>query len=355
MNAMCTLADCIWSGHVSFCNILKQAAVPRDQKWPLIILYLRGIKDNTVLSERQKAEMQSLLLELLQRKNFSDAAFEEAERCIHAVITSSYTEKIQEIAKEASELAKDVHTMFGRHRDGVSAIAAKMDNDMSKGVDPKLLITDLRNALKDVMIKIAEDTDSLMTLSRQDSLTGLANRRRLDEFLQEAVEAWGKNKIPVSMIMMDIDHFKKVNDTFGHRVGDQVLRALSGQINKILQPLIDSGDKILAARYGGEEFSIVVCGESASRAVVLAEIMRKAASKIAVVLPANEESGGGETLSLTVSLGIAAIREGWKGACQTNLVDFADKALYRAKSSGRNCTVRYLPESTEQYEVVPSC
>ena len=358
MNPSCLLADCIWSDQVAFCTTLKQAAVPLDQKWPLVILYLRGIKQNTMFSEQQKGEMQNLLLELLQKKDFSEAALEETEQRVHSIITASYAEKIQEIANEASELAKDMHSILGKHHEDVSAIATKVDVGMAEGFDPKEVLTDLRSALKDVMAKMAEDASSLMTLSRQDSLTGLANRRRFDEFLHEAAQMWAESRTPISLIMMDIDHFKKVNDTFGHPVGDQVLQALAGQVKKILKPLVDGGTNILAARYGGEEFAIVVCGEPVACAVVLAEIIRKAASKIAVVLPGGENGGenGGEggKLTLTVSLGVASMWDGWKGAGEKNLVDFADKALYQAKSSGRNCTVQYLSESAGRYEIVSS-
>jgi diguanylate cyclase (GGDEF)-like protein len=217
-------------------------------------------------------------------------------------------------------------------------------------------LADLRTSLKSVLAKMTQDVDTLMTLSRQDGLTGLANRRSFDEFLQKAVASWEDDGIPISLIMLDIDYFKKVNDTFGHRTGDQVLQALAKQVTKIIHPLITNDDKALVARYGGEEFGIVLCGSLAPRAVVLAEVIRKTASKI-VVIPPEEESGDDkEKLALTVSLGVATVCvwEGWKGAYQSNIVDFADKALYQAKSGGRNCTVQYLPESDEPYKVVPS-
>jgi len=354
MSTSCLLADCIWSGQTTFCAALKQASVPLDNKWPLIILYLRGIKENTILSEKQKAELQGLLLDILQKKNFSEAAFAEVERTVHAIITADYVEKIREITKEAAELARDVHNMLGKRRDDVADIVTAVDSDLAKGVEPDLVLADLRSSLKNVLAKMAEDADTLMALSRQDSLTGLANRRYFDEFLQKAVASWESDAIPVSMIMLDIDYFKKVNDTFGHRTGDQVLQALAGQMNKILHPLAADGDKILVARYGGEEFAVVLCGELALRAVVLAEIIRKTAGKIMVAPPEAESGGNLEKITLTVSLGVTTIGEGWKGAYQSNIVDFADKALYRAKSSGRNCTVQYLPGSDDPYKVVSS-
>ena len=346
---------CLWSDQVAFCKTLKQADVPLDQKWPLTVLYLRGVKDNPNLTEAQKSAMQTLLISLLHNKDFSMGAYDGAQRHIHAIITSPFTTKIQEITKEASELAKDVHSMLGQQHENVSLMAQKVDADLARGADPALVLTNLRAELKDVIAKIAQDADALMLLSRQDSLTGLANRRRFDEFLHNAVEAWLDAKVPVSMIMVDIDHFKRINDTFGHVVGDKVLQALAGQIQKILDPLDNGNGNVLAARYGGEEFAIVLSGDVAAQALVLAESIRKTAGKIAVVLPPHDNEGGKERLSVSVSAGVASVWEGWKGAYQANLVDFADKALYRAKSNGRNCTAHYLPESRELYEVIARC
>lgn len=356
MDRSCVLADCIWSDQATFCATLKQASVPLDHKWPLMVLYLRGIRENTVFSEKQKAELQELMLDTLQKKNFSETAFVEVEKTVHAIITANYTEKIREITKEAAELAKDVHSMLGERHNDVAGIVTAVDSNLAKGIEPDLVLADLRTSLKSVLAKMTQDVDTLMTLSRQDGLTGLANRRSFDEFLQKAVASWEDDGIPISLIMLDIDYFKKVNDTFGHRTGDQVLQALAKQVTKIIHPLITNDDKALVARYGGEEFGIVLCGSLAPRAVVLAEVIRKTASKI-VVIPPEEESGDDkEKLALTVSLGVATVCvwEGWKGAYQSNIVDFADKALYQAKSGGRNCTVQYLPESDEPYKVVPS-
>ena len=355
MSNLSELNVCLWSDQVAFCKTLKQADVPLDQKWPLTVLYLRGIKENPNLTEAQKADMQTLLIDLLHRRDFSTRAYNEVQQHIHTIVTDPFTAKIREITKEASELAKDVHSMLGQRHEDVSLMAQKVDSDLARGTDPALVLTNLRAELKDVIAKIAQDADALMQLSRQDSLTGLANRRRFDEFLHDAVEAWLDAKVSVSMIMVDIDHFKRINDTFGHLAGDKVLQALAGQILKTVQPLDDGSGNVLAARYGGEEFAIVLCGDASTKALVMAESIRKTAGKISVVLPPQDNGVGKERLSVSVSAGVASIWEGWKGAYQANLVDFADKALYRAKSNGRNCTAHYLPESRELYEVIARC
>ena len=354
MCRQCTVADCIWSDQTSFCDILENASVPLDSKWPLIILYLRGIKDTSFLSEVQKADMQELLLSILQRKDFSQAGFDDAQQRMYTIITSTYTEKIKEIARETSELAKDMHVMFGRHREDVSDIAHSVDSDLAKGGDPALLLAGLRDALKDVVAKMEQDADTLVSLSQKDSLTGMANRRCFDSCLEEAVKAWLENGQRLSLIMFDIDHFKKFNDTYGHLVGDQVLCTLANQVEKIIAPLDDGTGNILAARYGGEEFSIILRGDVASRAVSLGEVLRKTIQKTGLLLRDTQNQVIQSKLRVTVSVGVASMWIGWKGAYQSNIVDSADKALYHAKRLGRNCTVQYLPEEKNIYQRVPA-
>ncbi len=165
--------------------------------------------------------------------------------------------------------------------------------------------------------------------ARTDSLTGLANRRGLEKRLEiERIRA-RQNNTPFSVILIDIDYFKKVNDTYGHLVGDSLLRGIS----RILREQIRRND--LAARYGGEEFLIVLPDTGISGA-------RAAAEKIKTELSAREwklkESG--EPMGLiTVSMGIAlyAVDES-----DNEVIHRADTALYQAKSQGRNRIVTQM-------------
>lgn len=354
MERDCVVGECIWSEQARFCDVLRSASVPLDGKWPLAILYLRGIRDTSFLSEVQKAGMQEILLQILQQKDFSLERYNEVQQRIFGIITAKYTEKIKEIARETSELAKDMHAMFGKHRQEVAKVAESVDEDLARGADPAELLADLRDTLKDVVAKMEEDADALASLSQKDSLTGLANRRVFDDFLDESVQRWLKTREGLSLILFDIDHFKKFNDTYGHLVGDQVLCTLASQIEKIVSPLCTEGSAALAARYGGEEFAVILRGNVASRAVPLAEVIRKTVQKTGLLLRDDKDNVVQSGLRVTVSIGVAPMWEGWTSALQTNLVDFADKALYQAKRGGRNCTVQFVPDGQEHYVRVPA-
>ena len=342
---------CLWSKSEKFCAMLRHSSVPLDNKWPLVILNLRGVKDIPTLSEMQKSHLQELLFVLLEQKDFSDARLEEVHKRMHAIITAPFSEKLNNIAKETSALAKDIHTMFGKHTQNMSHVADSIEESIALGKEPASILSGLRDTLRDVVTQMERDASALLSLSHNDSLTGLANRRAFDLFLSQAVERWTRDSTPVSLIMLDIDNFKRLNDTYGHLMGDQVLKSLAAQMKKIATSLDDDNSSVLAARFGGEEFAIVLFGEVTDLTVLVADNLRKTIQKTDVTqMSANRRVPS--DLRVTVSVGVAELWSGWKGEYMRNLVDFADQALYHAKNSGRNCTALYMPEQPDSFVVL---
>lgn len=348
------ICNCIWAENGQFCETLKSASVPVDGKWPLLVLYLRGVNDLGFLSDVQKSSLQELLLRLLKDKEFTDSRYSETQNKIFHILTSSFSEKLTEIARETSALAQDMQGLLGKHRQNVDTVANSVDSSLAKGVEPATLLAKMRDALKNVVHKMEEDANNLATLSHKDSLTGLANRRSFDEFIDESIQMWLKQKTPLALIMFDIDNFKSFNDTYGHLVGDQVLRTLAAQIEKVVTPLNKKRGSALGARYGGEEFSIILRDNLAARAVDIAELVRKTVQKTSLLLRDANGQVLRSGLRITVSVGVAQMWDGWKGAYHTNLVDAADKALYHAKRSGKNCTVYFDPKEKNGYVLAPA-
>ncbi len=170
--------------------------------------------------------------------------------------------------------------------------------------------------------------ETLCEMAMTDSLTGLANRRRLEAVLGEQVAKAERAGKPISCLMIDVDHFKRVNDMFGHEAGDVVLRHVGAAIKSEMR------EEDVSSRYGGEEFLALLIGMSASQAEKRAEMIR---SRIAALqITAGENSIG----SVTVSIGVATAPT----HCQSrNLVETTDAALYQAKSLGRNRVVVASP------------
>ncbi len=153
-----------------------------------------------------------------------------------------------------------------------------------------------------------------------DPLTGLFNRRHLEEELRKEIDRADRHGRPLALAMLDADHFKRINDGHGHQAGDEVLRAIARRCQNRLR----SHD--LIGRYGGEEFVIVFPETTLAEAAVVAERLRAAVTEQRI-------EGGGAKLSVTVSIGLAELVPG-QGL--ESLFRRADSALYRAKQDGRN-------------------
>jgi diguanylate cyclase (GGDEF)-like protein len=162
----------------------------------------------------------------------------------------------------------------------------------------------------------------LFDASMRDSLTGLPNRRCLLDRLEREVARARAEGDDTGLLMIDIDHFKEINDTLGHRGGDQVLRTMGLFAGKLLR----AGD--LFARYGGEEFVAMVCGANRDDLLNLAERVRASIGALRVEV-------GTESVVVTVSVGMALWSE-CASANHVDLVDLADVRMYSAKTAGRN-------------------
>jgi diguanylate cyclase (GGDEF)-like protein len=176
--------------------------------------------------------------------------------------------------------------------------------------------------IKSLQDRLRESNRRLVQLSRTDPLTGLANRRRFMMVLEHTFRHSRRTSIPLALVMLDIDHFKKVNDTYGHQGGDEVLIAVAD----LLHP--EPGDDILAARYGGEEFALILPEATLEIGQRGAERLRRQVEDLAFTGPLAD-------LRLTASFGVAALPHPAIGTMD-QLIREADEALYRAKRNGRN-------------------
>jgi diguanylate cyclase len=158
-----------------------------------------------------------------------------------------------------------------------------------------------------------------LTEARTDGLTGLANRKAFDQKLDESYAKWLASKKPFSLAIIDIDHFKKINDTYGHPAGDAVLREMSNRLREV------SDEAIIIARYGGEEFAIIFDGETQRAASIM--------EKLRLVIAAKTISTDGHNIAITISTGVARIMSDERIG---KLVRRSDEALYSAKTGGRN-------------------
>jgi len=183
-------------------------------------------------------------------------------------------------------------------------------------------------ALRQSQQQLLESNMELRRLTNSDGLTGLGNRRYFDEYLNAEWMRARRDGREISMLMIDVDHFKAYNDTYGHIAGDEALKRVA---NTIFASCDRSTD--LAARFGGEEFALVLPGTPAGSARLAAEKLRRAVE--AMQIP-QKDTGSGPWL--TVSIGTATAIPVEAQPC-TDLIQVADRGLYQAKRLGRNRVV----------------
>jgi diguanylate cyclase len=165
--------------------------------------------------------------------------------------------------------------------------------------------------------------DALCDLSCKDALSGLVNRRSFEMALEREVDRVARSGDAVLLLLLDIDHFKGVNDSHGHGAGDQVIRAVSRAIGQAVRPMD------LVARVGGEEFAIILPNCAPNVGQTIAERVRERVSRLAIEIAPNQ------MLNVTISLG-GAFAPQWVRSSPLLWLERADRQLYRAKAEGRN-------------------
>jgi diguanylate cyclase (GGDEF)-like protein len=186
-------------------------------------------------------------------------------------------------------------------------------------------IESTRTKLLEISRELAAANRELESLSRQDGLTGIANRRYFDSYLLTEVKRASRERQPLSLILADVDHFKAFNDCYGHQAGDDCLRQVASTLKAVGRRPAD-----LAARYGGEEFAIVLPATAMEGAVDVAKSLTRAIEGMSIP---HARSGVSPTISL--SQGIASLIPA-QDTTPESVIQLADQALYQAKQQGRN-------------------
>lgn len=186
-------------------------------------------------------------------------------------------------------------------------------------------IESTRVKLLETSRELAAANRELENLSRQDSLTGIANRRYFDSYLLTEIKRASRDREPLSLILADVDNFKAFNDCYGHQAGDDCLRQVASALKSVGKRPAD-----LAARYGGEEFAIVLPGTTVEGAVDVAKSLVRAIEEMSIP---HARSGVSNTVSL--SQGIASMIP-VHDTKPESIIELADQALYQAKQQGRN-------------------
>jgi len=226
--------------------------------------------------------------------------------------------------EEIQDIPVIILTSHEGQEEKIRGLGAGASDYVTKPFCPDELVARVKVQLKikSLQDSLKESNRQLTKLSQTDPLTNLSNRRRLMEILAVEFDRSNRNGAPFSVLMIDLDHFKRVNDTYSHQEGDIVLKAIAVVMRGHLR-LYDT-----AARYGGEEFTLVLPETGLAGAVGVAERIRKEIAKL-------NFAGVIENLKVTASIGVAT-STGKKIGSVDDLLRAADDALYEAKTNGRN-------------------
>jgi diguanylate cyclase len=280
------------------------------------------------------------------------AAFHNQEKPIHSFILSqrAYLEErekefkgIIDLLTQAMAAANSDNQDFNRRislkserieritfLDDIKLIKSELKTEidqMRKTIHEKQVADDDRQSKLSTQINVLrEELDRVRAESLRDKLTGIFNRAAFDATIHTLMDCGGARRTPFSFLMMDIDNFKHINDTYGHQIGDRVLIAFVDKCNEFIR----KDDHL--ARFGGEEFTLILPGATLRNAVSKAKIICKGIASTYYTL--SDIAPDAPLFSFTVSIGVA---ERKKEDTVVSLIDRADKALYIAKNRGKNC------------------
>ena len=210
--------------------------------------------------------------------------------------------------------------------DGVRAVVADLSIATSKMELANVKLQDQLHAAMEEISRLRREIGALRTESQTDSLTSLGDRKFFDSAIGKAVADAHAADEPLSLLLVDVDHFKKINDTYGHVVGDKVLRFVARNLKDSLK------GKDISARCGADVFAVILPRTTLDAALGVGDQLRQAVTKAELV----RRSTGEKRSSLTVSVGVATLAP---AASAQSLVETAAVCLHAAKRSGRNCVV----------------
>ncbi len=316
-------------------DLLKRATIPPyPQFFELLYTYATGVNPelnsriNTIFREGDASIdlAERLYNEFLRSQDASERISSVSERMSHRIdavheaidtamtTANAYSGALQQASGDL-DTGADAHTL--------KVMARRLLNETRRMQDANHQLEQKLKASRDDIADLQRDLDEVRMQALLDPLTKISNRKAFDENLNRAIIDAEGGRAPLCLLLLDIDHFKRFNDTWGHQTGDQVLRLVA----MTLKSNIKGQDT--AARYGGEEFAAILPSTDLEGGVIVADNVRKAIQAKELLKRSTNEKLG----RITASFGVALFRS---GDTASTLIERADRCLYAAKHAGRN-------------------
>ncbi len=319
-------------------DLLKRSGIPPyPQFYELLYTYATGV--NPSLNNRINAifrggaapssDLAETLYNEFLKSDVNDRMSSVSER-MHARIEAVH-DAIDTAMTTANAYSGSLQSASGDLERDLSAdamkdLAGRLLQETRRMQDTNRTLELKLEASREDIAALQRDLDDVRRESMLDPLTKIANRKSFDEGLADAMREAASNSDPLCLMLVDIDHFKNFNDTYGHQTGDQVLRLVAMTLKSNIK------GRDLAARYGGEEFVAILPSTDLEGAIIVAENIRKAIQAKELLKRSTNEKLG----RITASFGVAQFQ---RSDTATTLIERADRCLYAAKHAGRNRVV----------------
>ena len=316
---------------LTLARIEKLGLKPIPQLYELWFRYFQGDPEIVRAIDNHTGDLDEVGCHKIYKRYLSETARDDAVKKISDQVQVAITEMATMLISAKSATSQygdtlgDVTEKIEKAEsiEDLGRVVSTIVQDTKKMVEKnQALELQLVNSSQQVT-ELRKNLDNVKKEAMTDGLTGLSNRKAFDKLIRDHVEEAGSLGIPLILMMLDIDHFKKFNDTYGHQVGDQVLRLVA----RTLTDNVKGRDT--AARYGGEEFAIILPETTLAGGIKVADVLRKSVETKEVINKTNNESLG----RITLSVGVAEYKP---GESITEFIERADTALYASKKGGRN-------------------
>ncbi len=317
-------------------DLLKRGSIPPyPQFYELLYTYATGV--NAALNARINSIFrdgsaptedlaEKLYNEFLKGQDANDRISSVSQRMqdrIGAVHDAIDTAMATAVSYSGSLQAASGDLQGNMGPEAMRDLAMRLLQETRRMQDTNRLLEEKLQASREDIAGLQRDLDEVRRESMLDPLTKIFNRKCFDEGMVKALSEAARDRMPLSLMLIDIDHFKQFNDTYGHQTGDQVLRLVAMTLKSNIK------GKDLAARYGGEEFAAILPQTDLAGASILAENIRKAIQAKELLKRSTSEKLG----RITASFGVATLKP---GDSVNSLIERADRCLYAAKHAGRN-------------------
>lgn len=321
------------------CLSLSKAGTPQELRWKSLFLFVSFIKEIQFLSPSQKEDIQLVAMDALKAMKFDNEAFSEVSSRIGTCVASESIDSFNKMFDEIVQAINASKEVIKKRCNTLVDFNNELSNDMCKFKSIEEAVHYVNKNVLEFADLLAQDAESLDTICNVDQLTGLKNRRCFELTVERLIKGTFEEGRPSYVAMLDVDDFKNFNDSYGHLVGDQVLREVGKLLLDVESKATSTQDGFLSGRYGGEEFVVYMDGVDDEKAFVMAEHIRRSLESRNFV--ARDVDGallyGG--LKITCSIGLAKIRNDGSMKCYLSALKRADEALYASKKAGKNQTV----------------